>query len=207
MKNFLTLFAITCLLAGCATLSKDECQHANWHIIGMEDGSRGYGLERLGEHRKACARVGVTPDLAAYQAGHAEGVKRYCTPLRGYALGNGGGAYRELCPPDLAKGFRRGYDDGRDMYSHRVRVDQLGATVAATQKSILALEAQIEEREQYIVSDTSTPASRRATLERLKQLREELAVLHEQLFAAEYDRSLAVEDYEALRHYHLQLGY
>ena len=56
-------------LSGCATMSADECAMSDWRTIGFEDGSMGYTAERLGNHRKACAKHGVAPDFEAYQTG------------------------------------------------------------------------------------------------------------------------------------------
>ena len=53
------------LVLGCASLDKNECLHADWYAIGLEDGARGRALERLGDHRRACAKHSVTPDAAA----------------------------------------------------------------------------------------------------------------------------------------------
>ena len=77
----LPLAAIACLLAGCSsTMSKDECRTVDWRTVGYEDGVAGRSGERIGEHRKACAEHGVTPDLNAYRAGRAEGLREYCQP-------------------------------------------------------------------------------------------------------------------------------
>ena len=46
-------------LSGCATMSAEECATGDWHMIGFEDGSMGYTVDRLGQHRKACAKYGV----------------------------------------------------------------------------------------------------------------------------------------------------
>jgi hypothetical protein len=55
------------LLAACASLDKDECQHADWYAIGLEDGARGRALERLGDHRRACAKYSVTPEAELHE--------------------------------------------------------------------------------------------------------------------------------------------
>ena len=47
-------------LSGCATMSGDECLTSDWNAIGYEDGARGYTADRIGKHRKACAKHGVS---------------------------------------------------------------------------------------------------------------------------------------------------
>ncbi|MFU8822501.1 MAG: DUF2799 domain-containing protein [Gammaproteobacteria bacterium] len=53
-------------LAGCASISEDECRAIDWRTVGYEDGATGQGVERLSSRRQACARHGVVPDLDAY---------------------------------------------------------------------------------------------------------------------------------------------
>ena len=88
-------------LGGCASLSEEECALSDWHTIGFEDGSRGYPAERIGDHRKACAKHGYVPDFAAWEAGRNEGLALYCQPARGFNLGSAGGQYQGVCPVDL----------------------------------------------------------------------------------------------------------
>jgi hypothetical protein len=62
---------------GCATLGKEECLNADWFTIGFEDGARGYPASRIGDHREACAKHGVTliSDLMSRAAWQQE----YCS--------------------------------------------------------------------------------------------------------------------------------
>ncbi len=65
-KLLFTLSVSILLISGCATMGKDECLTSNWRSIGYEDGARGYPPERIGNHRKACAKHSVSPDLQTY---------------------------------------------------------------------------------------------------------------------------------------------
>merc|ERR1711916_171837 len=80
--KFFVCATIIALLQGCASLSKEECLVADWQQIGFEDGSRGRDLLTLARHRKACAKAGITPDRAAYERGHRQGLLRYCKKKR-----------------------------------------------------------------------------------------------------------------------------
>ena len=73
-------------LGGCASMSGDECATSDWTAVGYEDGSRGYTSDRFGNHRKACAKHGITPDFQAYQQGRTDGLVEFCQPSRGYNL-------------------------------------------------------------------------------------------------------------------------
>ncbi|MEH6578134.1 MAG: DUF2799 domain-containing protein [Amphritea sp.] len=73
------------VLSGCATLDREECLNADWHLIGYEDGSAGRLPEQVGEHRQACAEYAVVPDMDAYLQGRSQGLVNYCTEENGYA--------------------------------------------------------------------------------------------------------------------------
>ena len=61
------LLLITFLvLSACASISEEECLSADWYSLGVEDGSKGYPLSRIGNYRKDCAEVGVAPDAVLY---------------------------------------------------------------------------------------------------------------------------------------------
>lgn len=113
------------LLAGCATLNQDECRTADWYAVGLEDGARGRVVERLGEHRRACAKFGVTPNTERYLAGRSEGLKTFCTYEKGFAQGRSGQAYAGSCPPLLAAGFSSGYQRGRELYDLHRRLGEV----------------------------------------------------------------------------------
>ena len=109
----ITALTSVVLAAGCASLSQNECQHADWHSIGYEDGARGYPAARVGSHRKACAEYGVTPDFEQYEMGRLDGLREFCRPVKGYRLGANGRTYPDVCPRDLERPFRRAYRDGK----------------------------------------------------------------------------------------------
>lgn len=112
------------LLAGCASLDRDECRSADWYAIGLEDGSRGRALERLGDHRRACAKHGIAPHTERYLEGRNDGLKSFCTYENGYARGRAGGANPNTCAPPAAAGFAAGYQRGRELHElHRALAD------------------------------------------------------------------------------------
>jgi len=112
-------------LSACATLDKDECTSADWYAIGLEDGARGRALERLGDHRRACAKHGVTPNADRYVAGRNEGLKSFCTYERGFSEGRAGHAYGAVCPAPLAKAFIAGHQKGRELHDLNRRLDEV----------------------------------------------------------------------------------
>lgn len=111
-------------LSGCATLSREECLVGNWYEIGVQDGAAGYSLERLAEHRQACAEHRIRPDRDAYRAGWEEGIRDYCTPQRGFYEGRKGAGYAGICPPQLEWAFLREYRIGQDVYQQERRIQE-----------------------------------------------------------------------------------
>ena len=123
------------ILAGCATLSKDECLMGDWYDIGIQDGAAGYAPEsRLAQHGEACAEFRVRPDRGAYQAGWDRGIGEYCTPDRGFQEGRRGASYAHVCPPPLEWAFLEGYRNGQQLYRQEQRVREMEAELDRKRK-------------------------------------------------------------------------
>ncbi|MGH8166717.1 MAG: DUF2799 domain-containing protein, partial [Woeseiaceae bacterium] len=116
LRQAVVTFIAILALSGCASMSGDECAMSDWHTIGFEDGSRGYTADRLGDHRKACAKHGVAPDFQAYQAGRDEGLQEFCQPSRAFNLGANGGHYNGVCNSSLEPQFLDAYRSGYHLY-------------------------------------------------------------------------------------------
>jgi len=133
------------ILAGCASLSAEECLAADWYTIGVEDGSRGQSVSRVGAHRKACAEVGVQPDMARYNEGRAFGLQSFCTRERGYAEGENGRSYSGVCPPHLEPIFMQGYLAGQDRYRTKQDIRRLERELAAVQEEVVEIRTNLDQ--------------------------------------------------------------
>ena len=134
-RGSLIAFSVA-LAAGCASMDKDECRTADWRAIGLEDGAAGRALERLGDHRKACAKHGVTPDTDRYIAGRTEGLTTYCTPDNGYRVGRAGEAYRGVCPELSTPAFVAAYNRGRELYTLHSRLAAVDREIGSIKESL-----------------------------------------------------------------------
>lgn len=187
-------------MSGCASMSADECVTGDWHTIGFEDGARGYTAARLGDHRKACAEHGVAPDFNAYRAGHAEGLRDYCRPARGFRLGTSGGSYQGVCAADLEPAFLDAYNSGYQLYNLRSRVDSVNHEIGARENELEQTRDRIREAESALIG-RETPVEERVLLladlkelsERTGELQAEIDLLHEE--RAHHEAALA--SYEA----------
>ena len=125
------------VLSACASISKEECLAADWYSIGVEDGSKGYPMSRIGAYRKDCAEVGVAPDADQYAQGRDRGLESYCTYERGYAEGKRGSSNRAVCPPgQLEAEFMQGYNDGHYVYEVNQNIRKLERDLAAVNKEV-----------------------------------------------------------------------
>jgi len=187
-------------LSGCASMSGDECLTSDWQLIGFEDGSRGYGSERLGEHRKACAKHGVTPDLQAYRAGREEGLRDFCQPARGFNLGTRGGHYNGICSAELEGDFVDAYRAGYRLYELRANINSANYQINAKQNELDSIQDLIREKEALLIASETTIQDRILTLADLKDLSERTGQLETEIAFLIDDRAHHEEqlaDYQA----------
>ncbi len=111
-----SVFAVILLLAGCASVSKEDCLVTDWFEIGRMDGMQGKPRTVFQNRAKPCLEHGISADRQAYYRGHDEGLRYYCTEQKGFELGRQGLAYRSVCPIGLEQGFRTGYQNGMRLY-------------------------------------------------------------------------------------------
>lgn len=191
---------ITMVLGACATMSGDECATGDWRMIGFEDGSKGYGAERLGEHRKACARHGVTPDLQAYRSGREEGLRDFCQPSRGFNLGARGGRYDGVCSVDMESDFLDAYRAGYHLYELQSAVNSANYQINARQHELDDVHDLIREKEALLIAEETTTQDRILILADLKDLSEQSGRLEAEILMLVDDRARHEEqlaDYQA----------
>jgi hypothetical protein len=123
--RILSCLCLAAGLAGCAGLSQRQCAGADWERIGREDGARGYPASRIEQHRTDCARHGVTPDAARYEAGREAGLARYCTPEGMLEAGARGAPFAEACDPADTTALREHHARGLELHLLDQRIDQV----------------------------------------------------------------------------------
>ncbi len=115
----LTIMGASLAITGCASLSKAECQVADWYQIGAKDGANGHDWNRLASHAKACTKVGVTPDRDTWERGRQAGLYSYCTPANAYRVGSQGSSLKNVCPLELQDQLNRATSYGNSIYRLR----------------------------------------------------------------------------------------
>ncbi|MDA0992863.1 MAG: DUF2799 domain-containing protein [Proteobacteria bacterium] len=177
-------------VSGCASMSADECSMSDWRTIGFEDGAQGYTADRLGDHRKACAKHGVAPDFEAYQAGRNEGLRQFCQPSRGYNLGTAGGRYNGVCPSDLEPDFVDAFNTGHTLYNLRASVNSASYQISAKKAELDRAEKRITEAELGLISRETTTEDRILLLAELKDLSERTGQLEAEIVGLVEDRAV-----------------
>jgi Protein of unknown function (DUF2799) len=200
----LGIFAAMAALAGCNSMSAQECLSTDWRTVGYEDGVNGFAGDRIGRYRNACSEHGVTPDLNQYQAGRDQGLREFCKPANGFRVGAHGGNYSGVCPTELDESFVDAYQSGRQLYVLRSRV-------GSTQDEIYSMRAELDQIDRDLVSvaaqivDPTLTAEQRAQLvvdtkhlaERKGEIKARIPQLEGELVG--YQREL--EDYRATLSY------
>jgi hypothetical protein len=188
-------------LSGCASMSADECAMSDWRTIGYEDGSMGYTSDRLGNHRKACAKHGVAPDLEAYQAGRRDGLRQYCQPSRGFNVGAGGGRYNGVCPSDLEPDFVDAFNSGHKLYNLRSQVNSANYEINARKAELERTTDQIRQVEADLIASETTAQDRVLLLIDLKELSERTGQIDAEIVELVEERAVyevQLAQYEAM---------
>ncbi len=186
-------------LSGCASMSKDECRVVDWRTVGYEDGAAGRGSDTIGRYRKACASVGVAPDLDAYRAGRADGLREYCQPQNGFRAGSNGAYYGGFCPSDLAAAFTQAYESGLELHARRQRLDEASARLAQARGEIDSVEHQMVSNSSVVLATETTSESRAQALLETTQLAKRHQHLQESLPRLEQEQwrcQRELEEYE-----------
>ena len=174
--------AAALILCGCATLTPEECQYADWRAIGYEDGIEGKELSILGRHREACAKVGVTPDIDAYRAGRDEGIRIFCEPGNGYRLGREGYSYTGVCPAGMEREFLAAHAEGMVIFNLEADVQRVADEIASIDYAIEDAEGEIADARKLLDEDRELSSNSR------QQLREDIEDLSRHIGRLEADR-------------------
>ena len=192
--------ALFALLGGCtSSMSKDECRTVDWRTVGYEDGVAGRPGDRIGEHRRACADHGVTPNLDAYLAGRTAGLREYCQPHNGYRAGANGYTYYDVCPAELAPGFVAAYEDGRALYVREERVRDTDRAIEYRRQEIRRLEDRATESAFDVIDKSATVEQRTQGALDAKQAAERIVQLRREIEALQRERAEYQADLEAYR--------
>lgn len=122
--GFCSAMVASLALSGCATLNKSECQTVDWEQLGLQNGQSGKPESYIAEHQKACAEYKLPVDTAKWETGWQKGIRNYCTPANGLAVGQQGRTDASMCPPDQTQQFSYYNQIGARVYYAQQDVDR-----------------------------------------------------------------------------------
>ena len=195
MKIAAPLAALVTLigLAGCATMSEEQCLAGDWGGKGWQDGLTGHEASRLDDHAKACAKVGVAPNTVAYMSAREEGLRTYCTWQSGFEQGRAGHSYRGVCTPAQEQDFLPAYEDGRTLYSAERAVEDARSTLRSAYARVENHEDKLEAKIRELHQQGLSREQRRAIRDRIEEVRGELRSAYRDVEIAEIDLRHAME--------------
>jgi len=115
-----TVFLLLFGLAACEpidSVSPEQCQAGDWASIGFADGKAGRSEAYFARHQEACAKIGITPNSAAWSTGRTRGLQEYCTPQNAYQVGRNGSELSNVCPATALVELNRANAKGRKYYA------------------------------------------------------------------------------------------
>ncbi len=125
-------------VAGCASLSEDQCRAGDWFSIGYTDGTKGRSLSHFTDHARACNEYGIAPNQTEWIAGRTQGLPVYCTVENAYRIGRSGDRLNAVCEvADLAQLERANYrglryhDIGDEIRDAESELDDIRDEIAA----------------------------------------------------------------------------
>jgi hypothetical protein len=194
-------------LGGCATMNSDECLTSDWTSIGYEDGVKGYTADRIGEHRKACAKHGVTPDLVDYQDGRSKGLLEYCQPSNGFRIGSNGGSYNSVCNAHFEGDFLDAFNMGSNLYLLHSNVSRADAAIYSKEHEHAGIDDEVHVVESRLISSGSTTEERVTLLLDLKNLSEQKGRLEAEIKDLYEHRAFSLAELERYRQTVSDLGF
>lgn len=196
MKRLVALLFAPVFLVGCATMNRSECRNADWRMIGMEDGMKGRSPAYIGNHRQACAKHNVTPDLDEYRKGLEEGIRQFCSPSKGFELGKRGSQYNGVCPADLEPLFLESYHQGSKLRAIANEIDTISSRLDSDRKQLKKLKDALDEKEDQLIREGNSEDRRALLLREIKELQNKIDRLRETIRRQEEYRDIKTEEYE-----------
>jgi len=166
--------ALLAFLGACASLTQQECLSADWRAIGYNDGVRGRLESYVTRHFDACSKVGITPDVQAWQGGRTQGLPLYCTPSNAYSVGRAGNDLSPVCPVSQQRVLFQNWDWGQEYYLITAQIS--------------GLESEAREIKRRISSEFSTLPLLPEQLPTLSNLRDRLRWIDDEVFRLEKRR-------------------
>ncbi|MFQ2224488.1 DUF2799 domain-containing protein [Aeromonas enteropelogenes] len=141
MSPKILLLTLPLLLAGCSSLSEEECRSMSWYNLGYQDGEQGKSRQQARDYVATCGEYGLMVDEGEWLRGYNKGLELYCIPELAYSKGKSGIAYQGVCPNDAS--FLQQYQRGYQEYQLETRLSEIRNELARSEREIDQLERSI----------------------------------------------------------------
>ena len=138
--KILLLLSLLAVISACSSLSKEECQSANWLTRGKSDALKGITEPKNTSYQEDCSEHGVTVDNRNNMKGYNEGLDLYCTYQNGYKLGLEDSAQHLYCQKQSIE-FSKGYKLGAELFLHNKNKAQ---AVEEMKKQLISINGTME---------------------------------------------------------------
>lgn len=199
IRQFAGSVAVAIALSGCASLNENECVTVDWQSIGYQDGAMGRPAAYSSQHRKACAKHGVTLDQYAYLQGRDQGLRTYCRPSKGFNFGANGVGYAGVCPADLEGPFLAEYRKGWRLYELEGAVSSSYSALEAKKKYLHEVNHTLTEKEAAVLAAGLTVDERAKLVLEIKDLIIERGQLKKDIVTLEHEYAARYEELEIYR--------
>ena len=162
------------LLAGCTTMTKEQCLAGAWGEKGYQDGLSGYRSSRMDDHAQDCAKYGVAPNPSAYLSARNDGLRTYCTWESGFRQGRQGNSYGGVCSPAEERDFLPAYEDGRRIYVVEQAVSSAESALNSAVSRIESREDKLDAKQRELRQQGLTDEERQRIRDRIREVRDEL---------------------------------
>lgn len=150
MKTFkATLLIAVMALSGCAAMSIEECQTANWASVGERDGQNGRS-NRIASYYKSCEKAGLVPNQRLYEQGYQKGLVNYCQPTVILDKSLAGSGSYSVCPVEKHSLLRPYYEVGSEYYDAKRKKESVYGDLKRYQDYLLDKNLSKDKRDNYI---------------------------------------------------------
>ena len=105
--------ALLSLMAGCASMTPEQCKNISPQAQGLSDGRAGRTTEGVDKTVSTCQSNGSLSDVGTfkntYLKAYQQGLTEYCTPANGERVGLLGEEYFGVCPKENEAPFLKEY--------------------------------------------------------------------------------------------------
>ncbi len=159
------------VLAGCETMSAEECAAADWRALGFGDAAQN-GADRFADRAQSCAEKGISADGAAYASGFGEGMVQFCQPPNGFQFARRGGSFNGSCPAELQGAFYAAYGDGQRVHAVESELNEARNQINSIESRRREIDGDIRDHEDALRASTDKDVRERLVNE-IEALRHE----------------------------------